>query len=186
MDVHLSPANLLTNTPWGDELQCKEPNTLRIYCQNANGLRLDQRGGKFATVCNIALKVQADIIGITEHNLDTNKFLFQKLCHDTRTRVFPHSSFTMGSSSIEMAHHYKPGGTLTMSRGKISARLLCTGMDAMGHWTYQTFSGKRNRNVTIITAYQVCNKSVTQCGRYMAAAQQESLLRQRGKANPNP
>jgi hypothetical protein len=56
----------------------------------------------------------------------------------------------------------------------------------MGQWTYQTFSGKRSRNVTIITAYQVCDKAISQCGQYMAAAQQESILRQCGESNPNP
>lgn len=185
-DVHLSPDNLLTNDPWGDELHPKEPNTLRIYCQNANGLRLDSRGGEFATICNIAHEVQADITAITEHNLDTSKFIVRKICHDTRSSTHPQSSLTMGSSSIEMVNHYKPGGTLTMSSGKISARLLTTGSDAMGRWTYQTFSGKRQTNVTIVTAYQVCNKNVNQRGRFTAAAQQESILRQRGETNPNP
>jgi hypothetical protein len=92
----------------------------------------------------------------------------------------------MGSSSIDMTHLYKPGGTLTLSQGKISARLVKAGTDNMGRWTYNTFSGKHNRNITNITAYQVCDKSVTQRGRYTAAAQQESLLRQRGETNPNP
>jgi hypothetical protein len=32
----------------------------------------------------------------------------------------------------------------------------------------------------------VCDKSVSQSGWYTAAAQQESLLQQRGEANPNP
>jgi exonuclease III len=185
-DVHLSPANVLSNTPWGDELQPKDNDTFRIYCQNANGLRLDKRGGEFAIACNLAREVQADVLSITKHNLDTNKFVVRKLCHDTRTSLLPHSSLTMGSSTIPMTNHYKPGGTFTMSCGKISARLLRTGSDDMGRWTYQTFSGKRNINVTIITAYQVCNKSVTQRGRYTAASQQESLLRQRGESHPNP
>jgi hypothetical protein len=48
----------------------------------------------------------------------------------------------MGSSSIEMANPYKPGGTFTLSTGNISARLITTGSDSMGQWTYQTFSGK--------------------------------------------
>jgi hypothetical protein len=85
MDVHLSPENLLNNVPWGDSLQQKEPNTFRIYCQNANGLRLDHQGGEFATICEIALEVQADLIGLTEHNLDTKKFSVRKCCHDART-----------------------------------------------------------------------------------------------------
>jgi len=185
-DVHLSPENLRTNTPWGDVLMQKEPNRFRIYCQNANGIRLDPRGGEFTTLCSIALEVQADVMAITEHNLDTSKFLVRKICHDTRLHRLPHSALSMGSSSIEMSNHYKPGGTLTLSRGKISARLLKTGTDTLGRWTYQTFAGKFNRNVTIITAYQVCDKAISQRGRYTAAAQQESLLRQQGIANPNP
>jgi hypothetical protein len=92
----------------------------------------------------------------------------------------------MGSSQIEMTNQYKPGSTLTLSRGKISARRLKAGMDDMGRWTYQTFAGKGNRNVTIITAYQVCDKTTIQRGRYTAAAQQESILRQNGETNPNP
>jgi hypothetical protein len=66
-DVHLSPENLQNNIPWGDSLQPKETNTFQICCQNANGLRLDHQGGKFATICEIALEVQADLIGLTEH-----------------------------------------------------------------------------------------------------------------------
>jgi hypothetical protein len=51
---------------------------------------------------------------------------------------------------------------------------------------YQTFSGKWSRNVTIITANQVCDKTISQRGQYMAVAQQESILQQRGESNPNP
>jgi hypothetical protein len=92
----------------------------------------------------------------------------------------------MGSSPIEMMHQYKPGGTMLLLHGKISEWLVTTGSDDMGRWTYQIFLGKRNRNVTIVNAYQLCDKSVSQRGRYTAAAQQESLLRQRGEINPNP
>jgi hypothetical protein len=52
--------------------------------------------------------------------------------------------------------------------------------------TRHFLASKRNRNVTIVNAYQVCDKSVSQHGRYTAAAQQENFLRQRGESNPNP
>jgi hypothetical protein len=113
-------------------MQPKEENTFRIYCQNANGLQLDQTGGEFATICEIALEVQADVISVTEHNLDTILFLVRKLCHDACKRVLSHSTLTMSSSPIEMVNTYKPGGTLTLSRGNISARLINKGTDEMG------------------------------------------------------
>jgi exonuclease III len=176
-DIHLSPENLRNNIPWGDSLQLKDSNTFQIYCQNANGIRLDQTGGEFVTMCELSLEVQADVIAITEHNLDTQKFSIHKCCHDACTRLLAHSSMIMASSSIEMINQYKPGGTLTISRGKITSRLIKSGSDDMGRWTYQTFSGKRSCNVTIITAYQVCDKAISQ---------QESILRQLGESNPNP
>jgi hypothetical protein len=185
-DVHLSPENLRNNILWGDSLQPKDSNTFQIYCQNANGIQLGQKGGEFAMMCELSLEVQADVIAITEHNLDTQKFSIRKCCHDARTCLLDHSSMIMASSSIEMLNQYKPGGTLIMSRGKITSRLIKSGSDDMGQWTYQTFSRKRSRNVTIITAYQVCDKAISQRGRYTAAAQQESILRQRGENNPNP
>jgi hypothetical protein len=163
-DVHLSPESLQKNIPWGDSLQPKDSNTFRIYCQNANGIQLDQKGGEFAMMCELALEVQADVIALTEHNFDTQKFPIRKCCHEARTCLLDYSSMIMASSPIKMLNQYKPRGTLTMSWGKITARLIKSGSDDMGQWTYQTFSGKQSRNVTIITAYQVCDKSVSQSG----------------------
>jgi hypothetical protein len=72
--------------------------------------------------------MQADQIGLTEHNLNTKKFPVCKCCHDARTQILSHSSLlTMASSQIEMTNQYKPGSTLTLSQGKISLRLLKAG-----------------------------------------------------------
>jgi hypothetical protein len=100
-NVHLSPDNLRNNIPWGDNIQPKDTNTFQIYCQNAYGLRLDHQGGEFATICEIALEVQADLIGLTEHNLDTKKFSVRKCCHDARTRILSHSSLTMEVAQLK-------------------------------------------------------------------------------------
>jgi hypothetical protein len=77
-NVHLSPENLRNNILWGNSLQPKDSNTFRIYCEKANGIQLDQKGGEFATMCELALEVQADVIALTEHNLDTQKFPIRK------------------------------------------------------------------------------------------------------------
>jgi hypothetical protein len=87
-DVHLSPANLWNNIPWGDSLQPKDSNTFHIYCQNADGIQLDQKGGEFATMCELSLEVQADVIALTEHNLDTQKFPVRKQVLSRRPHSF--------------------------------------------------------------------------------------------------
>jgi hypothetical protein len=83
-------------------------------------------------MCELSLEVQADVIALTEHTLGTQKFPVRKCCHDARTRLLNHSSMIMTSSPIEMLNHYKPGGTLTVSRGKLTARLIKSGSDDMG------------------------------------------------------
>jgi hypothetical protein len=49
--VVLSVENLRSNTHWGDILQEKSDSVTRVYSMNVNGISLDRRGGKFATVC---------------------------------------------------------------------------------------------------------------------------------------
>jgi hypothetical protein len=50
------------NTAWGDTMEAKATDITRIYCQNVNGLRLDQDGGQFHEICKVHQEVQADII----------------------------------------------------------------------------------------------------------------------------
>ena len=68
-----------------------------------------------------------------------------------------------------------------LSSGNITSWYLTLGSDALGRWTYQSFAGKQHRLVTVITAYQVCHKSIRKAGAYTATSQQESLLRQSGR-----
>ena len=48
---------------------------------------------------------------------------------------------------------------------------------SMGRWTSCTISGKQARQVTIITAYNVCNASITTCGPMTAYSQQYHILK---------
>ena len=63
-----------------DEMKKKPDNTLRIFCQNVNGLQIDAEGGDFKIVCLLMDDIQADIGAITEHNLDTTKYHIKSIC----------------------------------------------------------------------------------------------------------
>ena len=73
---------------------------------------------------------------------------------------------------------------MMMGTGDLVARLRDSGTDPLGRWSYQTYSGKNDVQVTFVLAYQVCKK-VTK-GTVTAAAQQEALLRKRGIQDPQP
>jgi len=177
---------LKENVPKGDHLQHKNENTFRIYFQNVNGLKLDALGGDFTEVCYVAAETQSDVLAIAESNLDFTQHYVRKTCFDAVKKVFHHSKLEVSDTPIQTKGAYKPGGTMVLSQGSVLSRLVDSGADSMGRWSFQTFQGKNTVQVTVIVAYQVCHKNASQRGRYTAAAQQESLLRQRNEADTNP
>mmetsp|Transcript_18791 Transcript_18791/g.51454 ORF Transcript_18791/g.51454 Transcript_18791/m.51454 type:complete len:97 (+) Transcript_18791:2753-3043(+) len=94
--------------------------------------------------------MDGDIIGLSEINLDTTNFTVNEQLRNASRNIFDYSQLTAGSSSIPAKHNFKPGGTLLLSQGAMSARVQDAGHDALGRWTYQTFGGKRGKKITII------------------------------------
>jgi hypothetical protein len=72
--IKLTKDNLAKNLPWGDTLQNKADNVTRIYIQNVNGIQIQKDGGQFDVLCKIVKEVQADVLCIQEHNLDTTQY----------------------------------------------------------------------------------------------------------------
>jgi hypothetical protein len=77
-------------------------------------------------------------------------------CHQSVRRHFDNSKLIMASSTRSYGSTYKPGGTLQLSRGSITGRVIASGADDMGRWCWTTYKGSANRRMAIITAYQVC------------------------------
>eukprot|EP00957_Ditylum_brightwellii_P045721 3468959-Ditylum_brightwellii.AAC.1 len=59
---------------------------------------------------------------------------------------------------------YQPGGTAALVCNKWMSHVCDSGSDALGHWSYVTKKGKKERKVTTISAYWVCKKSLDQAG----------------------
>ena len=70
-EIVLTADNMRMNTFWGDELEEKGENVLRVYVANVNGFSLDRRGGQYDNFCRTIKEVQADVACGQEHNLDT-------------------------------------------------------------------------------------------------------------------
>jgi len=182
----IPPERIRNNDPVGDVLTKKKEDVFRVYFQNVNGLKLDSMGGDFSEACYVAAEVQADVLGIAESNIDFTKFHVRTTCYDAIKKILSRSKLTVSDTPIQTKGTYKPGGTMLLSQGSILGRLVDSGKDEMGRWSYQKFAGRNNIIVTVIAAYQVCQKNVSHKGRYTAAAQQESLLRQRNESDTNP
>jgi hypothetical protein len=172
----------------GDEIPPhRESGSTREYFVNANGIRYGAKGGEMNEVCARVLEGNIDIIGIAETKLDTKMACVIHTCHQSVRRHFDNSKLILASSTRSYGSTYKPGGTLQLSRGSITGRVVASGNDDMGRWCWTTYNGSANQRLTVITAYQVCEGApvddvtlhrVTK--KYSAGTQQYSMMIEQG------
>ena len=179
--------NISQNNYIGNKIdETKSDETFRIYCGNPNGLNLGRSGGDWTEYCEQVKRLSVDALCLFEVNLDTQKSAVKRKLYDTCQNVFKdHHRLAVASSSVPSTSAYKPGGTLCLTMGNASGRVLETGSDPMGRWSYQTLSCKDGRNMTIISAYQVCEQAASNNGKkrtLTASAQQRSILRQQNRS----
>jgi hypothetical protein len=143
-------SNNRENNPWGDELIEKGENVTRVYSLNVNGLSLDKRGGRFDDLCKVAKEVQTDILCCQEHNLDTTKHHVRSILYDTARHHWNRSRLISGTTPISFETNYKPGGSMIVSMGDITGRIVVQSHDKWGRWTSQTLRGISGVNLTVI------------------------------------
>jgi hypothetical protein len=61
----------------------------------------------------------------------------------------------MGTSPIPFTSMFKPGGTMITAINSITGRIVGNTTDKWGRWVSQTYRGRENICITIISAYQV-------------------------------
>ena len=81
----------------------------------------------------------------------------RNIIQDCANRQFDRKvPLTSASSSVPSQNFYKPGGTMIMTVGNYSGRVLKQGADPLGRWSYQYLSCKENKCIVAIIAYQMC------------------------------
>jgi hypothetical protein len=110
----------------------KPADTLRLYFGNPNRLTLDARGGDFREYLDLMKHIEVDIIGLFEHNLDTQKASVKLILYETCHNMYDHSKAVFTSSAIPSVSQFKPGGTLFVAQGQITTRIHSSGHDSYG------------------------------------------------------
>ena len=158
----------------------KPEGIFRVQGTNPNGFNLDMECGQFKEHCLEMERYEIDVSCVYEVNLDTTKPYINKLFYDTARSVFQNKSrLKIGSSPVPAKYSYKPGGTLICTRGNASGRVIKSGNDYLGRWSYQYLARKNNTCLVIISAYRVCKQSIrspTKIKTLTATAQQQSIL----------
>jgi hypothetical protein len=148
----LSTTNLRNNEPWGDILSISKPtNTVRLFFQNVNGIKLDDTGGEMVQICSALQHLNCDIVGLCEVKLDVSKYAVKKILNTTLRRQFSSSKCSAATSEVPFDGFYKPGGTCTLSFNNINSRYSTQFEDTMGRWSTITMNGQKGRLIHFIT-----------------------------------
>ena len=143
-----------------------KPNHIfHLLCSNPNGFNLCPQGDNFIDYCKEVYRFQADTSCLYEHNLDSYNHAVKNILYKTTQRAFDHSKLTTASSPIPATSTFKPGGTMTLTQGSCIGRLISSGHDEMGFWSYHMYSYKNFCQLTFASVYKPCNQRVTDSGR---------------------
>ena len=178
---------------YGDKLSVSDrwPNYtkedyVRIYGQNVNGISYTNDYAEWEIALDHLHNKQVDVACFSEINLATEKpevkyALIEKAKKlDKNIKVNLTCSKTNTSGSIA-----KRGGVAVITRGNLAGRIVDSGNDKHGRWTYITMVGKKNKCITIFSIYRVCDQK-HQSGNCTVYLQQEHDLKASNRRDYEP
>ena len=99
---------------FGDSPQIKSPNSIRLILQNPNGISHYNECFEYHTCIDQMQENLADIICLTETNIQWNSYKITNQCRKYRQNIFNHSKQISSHSSKTYNSPYQPGGTCTI------------------------------------------------------------------------
>ena len=171
-----------TNESKGDTLNILDPNHIRIFYMNINGIELGKGGHSLLQLC-VTLKAKGvDLVCLTETNVHWERSHVYHKFRQTLKEAWPKSkiSFCTSESNIKWNSDSKPGGTAMFALNNISSAVLQKGQDpsGMGRWTFITILGKNNTRTSIFTMYRPCKGNIATIGDTTIIKQQWLVMQQ--------
>ncbi len=159
--------------------------TIRLYFQNVNGIRLQDVGSDATELFMQLHNIEADIFGLVETQVHCRSQHVQRQIQDCQRRVFKTCKMFTCSSEEEWDRDWKPGGTLLGIAGPLSGRVRTHHKDRFGRWIQVDLLGRDGRIVTLICAYQVVQEK-GEHGARTTYSQQVRMMRLEGVLDPDP
>ena len=174
--------------PIGDPLTEKPPNTFRIFSQNINGISPNNKFNKWKEILQSTVTHEIDFLSLSETNIEWRHTHVNNHIPQITKRFFRHSRLLTTTSSVKFERIFKPGGTASLTTNEWTGRILRCEADpsGLGRWTTTVMTGRKNRKIALINAYQVCKATINTCGITSCFAQQWHLLRAQGTELPDP
>ena len=128
---------------FGDELQPKPTDTLRIYSQNVQGIPTTNTKEHFHAMLTTMTDREVDVFGWAETNLEWNDYKLNAELFPIFKKHFPQGKWLPSTSKIPFTKNYKPGGNLMGIQKNANARTHQTHRDPMGRWCWSRLEGEK-------------------------------------------
>jgi hypothetical protein len=159
--------------------------TTRFIFLNINGVNLRNEAAALRDIFEDQRQMETDLFGLGKINVDTTQFGVKQKCYAALQKSFDHGKMVLSSSTITTENEYRPGGTMIVGQDTIVGRMVATGNDRMGRWSWTKLSGSGGKRINFIVVYQVCSRPTNKTG-ITAYHQQENILRLERKDNRRP
>ena len=151
------------NEHWDDRCEpavmCTEPDFIRIYSQNNNGIS-DSTGLKYDDTFKHMKEADADIFCINEThankmNAKNNRVLESSWRRMFRSKESQYCTLVSSSPIAPITTYTKPEGNLMGITGPLGSRMRRRIEDKYGLWCGFVLLGKDNREIIVLTVYNV-------------------------------
>jgi hypothetical protein len=180
---HLVPPETPGEYPdvWGhDPVSLEGDSTLGILFSNPKGLKLTYDILETEHSLGRVHSLGVGVLALAETNVNWNHPSVQARFHSSIRKVWKHSAVSKFSTKDHFTTETQPGGTLTMTCGNWTSRIIEKGVDpfGLGRWSYLVLRGKGATKLLIVTAYRVCRQTIRSAGPKTSTSQQFCLLSQ--------
>jgi hypothetical protein len=170
------PSNIDLSTTWGHALEDIDiSDTFRVILQNPNGFKPYAHNLDLTYSLQTCASLGTGILSLMSEtyanwNLLHNHFNIRR----NLKSIWRQSAFQTSLCSETFTSNYQPGGTATMAFNTWTCRIIQRGEDpfGLGRWSYITLRGAKDKKITVVTGYRVCNTTTNTAGVKTALMQQ--------------
>lgn len=189
-----NPTDMHPQESYGDSIQQKDPNNIRIFFQNVKGLTHTTGMEDYYYYIQGLTSMHIDIAGLSETNTAWQHFHLQS---DFRKQIRKHYRqsrvhFGYPVKEIDQCSErtsFQPGGNLTLVNGNLTSSSFGNSIEdptGLGRWSGMSFRGKEKFLLTTITAYRTCGGNHRTASLGSTYSREYHYFRDRGHTQPQP
>ena len=171
--------------PTGDPLLEKREGIVRFGFQNIMGLSIKEGHTVLPEAASIHA-LQLDFVGIVEPN--------RVMTHENKKRISTQLNYFAGQSKLVCSSSpssnrdsdYSHGGAITAAVGHQTGRVMTTGADKWGRFSWMTLRATRDEGILLVTIYRVPQTKGTKTTSGTAYAKQIELMMAEGDRTCDP